>query len=40
MDMKVIILSNSPGSLHIYFTDVALAKNFFSIFLDTVFKPI
>lgn len=33
MDMRFIILSNSLGMLHIYFIDVAVVKNTFSIFL-------
>lgn len=40
MDMRFIILSNSLGRRHIYFTDVAIAKNTFSVFLDIVSKPV
>lgn len=29
MDVGLVILSNSLGRLHTYFTDVALAKNTF-----------
>lgn len=37
--MRFIILSNSLERLHIHFTDIAVAKNTFSIFFDIVSKP-
>lgn len=40
MDMRVIIISNSLGRLHSYFTNVTIAEITLSIFLDTVSKPV
>lgn len=40
MDVRLVILSNSLGRLHTYFTDVALAKNTFYHLFSIVSKPI